>query len=427
MRTKKARNITVGLPPFGTKRNKEGYLCPLDDGAWLLPDGTWKAGKKGDETPVIGAVWRGYYECARRILELYVSGYGLARISKVMSEEGWAFRTRHGLPSPLETDDVRRVARNWIEYGGTVIGQQAKNRPAYAIEPNSIPIDPERAVFDVELLRRVGQIATERSYRQPDRGRNLPDRVYPLAGLVYCAKCDQLALQQNNPKLRSKLSGKGKSGTKLGSYRHRPGLECGCNHKQVYSPDLEEDFLRLCQILTVDEKSLTIMQNHALAILSAEHADEQAMIEQKATAIAKIERRIVAARSLFEDRDLEREEYLRRKEKLERDLAYWQNYTTETEQLNAQLTMCVDALTKIGHLWEGSNDENRRGIAHNLFEEIVYDLDMQRIVSFRLKEWADKFLIVRGTLYETRNERYEYTPDRNRTCASASGGPRSIP
>jgi hypothetical protein len=101
---------------------------------------------------------------------------------------------------------------------------------------------------------------------------------------------------------------------------------------------------------------------------------------------------------------------LRRKEKIERDLAYWQNYTTESEQLNTQLAMCVDALTKIAQLWQGSPDEDRRGIAHNLVEEIVYDLDKQRIVSFRLKAWADQFLIVCGTLYQSGNDGYGYAP-----------------
>ncbi len=149
-------------------------------------------------------------------------------------------------------------------------------------------------------------------------------------------------------------------------------------------------------------------------------------MEEKAAAIAKCERRLVAARHLFEVGDIGREEYLRRKVVIERDLAYWQNYTTETERLNSQLAMCVDAVTKISNVWENGTDEDRRGLAHTLFEEIVYDLDTQRIVSFQLKAWADQFLVLCGTLYEGGNEGYKYTPNRTRTCASASGGQRSI-
>ena len=40
-----------------------------------------------------------------------------------------------------------------------MIGQRAKDRPAYSIDPNEIALNPERAVFDIHLLRRVGEIA----------------------------------------------------------------------------------------------------------------------------------------------------------------------------------------------------------------------------------------------------------------------------
>lgn len=125
---------------------------------------------------------------------------------------------------------------------------------------------------------------------------------------------------------------------------------------------------------------------------------------------------------MFEEGDIDREEYLRRKQKIERETVYWQTFTTDSAKLNAQLAMCVDAVTRISSVWRNSDDDDRRGLAHNLFEEIVYDLDRQRIVSFRLKSWAERFLIVRGELYERGNDGYKYAPDRTRTCASTSGG-----
>lgn len=39
-------------------------------------------------------------------------------------------------------------------------------------------------------------------------------------------------------------------------------------------------------------------------------------------------------------------------------------------------------------------------MARNLFDFIVYNLDEQRIVDFRLKPWADRFLVLRAALYE---------------------------
>ena len=41
---------------------------------------------------------------------------------------GYAFRSRKGLPTPLETDDIRRITHNWVEYGGRVMDSHAKDR-----------------------------------------------------------------------------------------------------------------------------------------------------------------------------------------------------------------------------------------------------------------------------------------------------------
>src|SRR5690606_5362561 len=153
----------------------------------------------------------------------------------------------------------------------------------------------------------------------------------------YCAQCDQIAAQQNNPKLRSRLSGRSKTDNAGGSYRHRPGLECGCKHRQVHSSDLEADFLRLCQLLSVDESALTAMQNFAADMFVEQADSDRSMAEKKAAALAKCQRKLQAARHLYEEGDIDRDEYIRRKQQLDRELAYWQNYSTQTEKLNVQL------------------------------------------------------------------------------------------
>ncbi len=423
---KKAQNKTIGIPPFGTKRDSEGYLIPSDEGVWFIADGTWQAGKVGEEPPTPNSVWRGYFDCVHRILNLYIIGNASARICIIMREEGWAFRSRSGLPSILEKDDIRRVTKAWIEYGGIVIGRRAKDRPGYSINPDEIVLDEKRAVFDIALLTRVGQVDAERSIRQPHRGHNVAARVYPLAGLVYCAHCDNIAERNNNPTLRSRLIGKAKTAERKGSYRHRPGLECGSGRKQVYSADIEGDFIRLCQLLTLDDAAFAAMEHLVADMLNLDQASQDEMKKKRDVAIAKCRRRLDAARSLFEDGDLDREEYLRRKQHIEHELVQWQNYTTETETMSQQLAMCADAMTKLASLWSDSTDEGKRGLAHNLFEELVYDLDKQQIVDFRLKAWAEQFLILRGQLYEDGNWRYGYAPSRNRICAFASGGQRSI-
>jgi len=65
-----------------------------------------------------------------------------------------------------------------------------------------------------------------------------------------------------------------------------------------------------------------------------------------------------------------------------------------------ELAMCIDAVEKLHFIWEQSNDEDRQGFVRNLFEWVEYDLDARRITNFRLKSWADRFIILRGALYE---------------------------
>jgi hypothetical protein len=129
-------------------------------------------------------------------------------------------------------------------------------------------------------------------------------------------------------------------------------------------------------------------------------ADGLDLEAQKRAAIAKCYRRIEAARHLYEDGDLSREEYLRRKETNEREIAHWESRTTETEKVALELTLCLEAIDRINQLWDISDDEDKQGMVRNLFSYVVYNLDTQRIVDFRLKPWADRFITLRAALYD---------------------------
>ena len=54
--------------------------------------------------------------------------------------------------------------------------------------------------------------------------------------------------------------------------------------------------------------------------------------------------------------------------------------------------------------WHTANNIDRQAFAHSLFEEIVYDLDTRRIVSFKMKSWAESFLQLRVALAEMYGE-----------------------
>ncbi|TVR25366.1 MAG: recombinase family protein, partial [Anaerolineaceae bacterium] len=399
---RKRQGKTVGLPPFGTKRNKDGYLVLTDEGAWYMPDGSFVKGTP-DKSPDAGAMWRCYADAAERILRVYAeNSRGIDAIAYQMQIEGWPWRNRQGNPEPMEAADVRRVVANWPEYGGHVSQTRARERHPHDFPVESFHLDEDRAVFDLKLLYRVGQVRAERTIKHtaPNNGIKIHSHPYPLNGITYCYHCEQMALEQDNPKLRSRLGGKG--GAEKGRYRHKPGVKCGCTNRSVRREVYEDDFRRLLKLLTVKSDDIDIMTELSIQSLRASGvADGLDLEAQKRAAIAKCYRRIEAARHLYEDGDFSREEYLRRKENNEREIAHWESRTTETEKVALELTLCLEAIDKINQLWDISDDEDKQGMVRNLFSYVVYNLDTQRIVDFRLKPWADRFITLRAALYDS--------------------------
>ena len=131
--------------------------------------------------------------------------------------------------------------------------------------------------------------------------------------------------------------------------------------------------------------------------------DEHDIDACRRSAIALCKRKIDAAITLYGEGRISKDEYHRRIEQNEREIAHWEARTTETERIALELTMCIEAVNRMANLWEVSEDEDRRGMERNLFSYITYDLDTQRIVDFRLKPWADRFVTLRGGLYDENN------------------------
>lgn len=136
--------------------------------------------------------------------------------------------------------------------------------------------------------------------------------------------------------------------------------------------------------------------------------------KQKQEAIALCKRRIDAAINLYKDGEIARDEYLRIRETNEREIAHWEARTTETEQLAVELALCMEAVDKLAQLWDTASDEDKQGMARSLFESVVFDLDTRQIVDFRLKPWADRWLVLRAALYdETGVDRKPKSPQKD--------------
>ena len=269
-------------------------------------------------------MWRGYFDCCHEILQKFSEGKTNVQICDELTAEGYAFRSRKGLPTPLETDDIRRITHNWVEYGGRVMDSHAKDRRYEELDLASLAPDPERSLFEPRLLLEVANQLVARSKRHLGKGRRRSRRIYPLSSLVYCAHCEALAKQQGNESLRTRLI---LGSNQQRSYVHRAGINCGRTRRQVSREALEADFLDLVRQLTVDEELLDTMVQLASVLTSEVEADFD-ISGRRTAAIARCRRRLEAAKFLYADGEITREEYLKRKDKNEREIGHWQAYTT---------------------------------------------------------------------------------------------------
>jgi hypothetical protein len=77
--------------------------------------------------------------------------------------------------------------------------------------------------------------------------------------------------------------------------------------------------------------------------------------------------------------------------------------TSDLKQAALEFALCLETIEKLLTFWAIASDEDKQGMVRLLFKYIEYDLDIKRITDFRLKPWADKFVILRAALYQTEN------------------------
>jgi DNA invertase Pin-like site-specific DNA recombinase len=395
---------TVGIPPFGSVRNAEGYLQPSPYGAWVFPDGKAITGIIDEE--IDGTQWRGYYDCAYRILSIFVSSNkGRDKIAYQMNDEGWRFKDQKGNPRPLDSDDIRRVTSNWAEYGGVVTALRAKDRPGYTIELDKLVFNPERTIFPIDLLRQVAETLHERSFAQPDNGVRPETHSYALAGVLYCYHCDEAAKKLENPKLRTRLGSVGYP--REPHYRHREGRKCACKARSVLAVAIEGEVGRLLKLMMVNPEAVNRLVE---AAAQKEDRDEILDLEQeKQYSIARCKEVMNRAKKLYLQAELSDEEYDQiRTENLE-EIARWENRTQSITKRFLQMEKCAFMIESISEAWESGSEERRKEMVQSLFSEIVVDLDTRQITSFKFITWAEEFLVARATLLDL--EKQENQPE----------------
>jgi len=399
---RRARGISSGRPPAGTKRGEDKYLKPSNEGAWLMPDGSFVPGKEGDKPPSENAVWRGYYQCAERILRAYAieNRGGSQKIALLMRREGWPFRTDDGLPRRIQKDDTRRVIDAWPDYMGMVVGSRAKDRAEFfaSFDYDSLT-DTGRSVFPFELLIAVAMRFKERGTTAPRAGTHRKAKAYGLSQILYCAHCDRQALEHNDPTLRGRLQGWNQN-ERL-RYRHTSERSCGCQNLSVSLTYVEDEVGRLISLFALKPEHIPLLTEISTRTAFVGKDDSDTEFEQQKTReLARLKKSLENNLYLFRSGEIDQREYSRSKADAERQISYWESRTTETEKLGLELAACIRAISNLATVWMNGEDEERQALAQNVFEYIVFDLDEQQITDFRLKPWADRFLVLSAELHK---------------------------
>ncbi len=398
---RKRKGQSIGIPPFGTIRNKAGLLIPSPYGAWFMPDGTFQNGDDRNVPPHPEAVWRGYYQCAEYILQIYRDNlHGYLYIANKLNEERWTFRDRQGNPRSIKLDDVRRVTSAWREYAGLVLQGKARDRIACKMDnPTSILENATHAVFDLDLLRAVAVAQEQRSIVTNASKTRSEAHVFALSDLLYCACCEHEAGKHQNNRLRSRLTGWQRKG-KL-HYRHSESNVCSCHPKLVDAKQVEDDFAKLIGLLQIRPEMVDLMAELAIEshFNSLDGSNEVAFEEQKRVNISKHRLALKNIREMFKSGEMESEEYHRLKDDNERQIAQWESRTSDRQKIKLELTAAQGFINRLHEYWNVVTGEDKKLLAHSLFEKIVYDLTTKRIVSFKIKAWAEPFVQLRASLY----------------------------
>jgi DNA invertase Pin-like site-specific DNA recombinase len=405
---RKSKGVSIGLPPFGTVRDNNGYLVPSPEGYWIMPDGTYHKETR-DNRPEDAVTWRGFYEAAKRVLELYSQGNkGTTKIAEIMNAEGWIPYRRPKKNSETQKlpeftpDDIRRIKDNWAEYGGYVSNdkKRAKEQRAKIDDFDSIVLIEARSVFPLDLLYRVRDVIKDRSIETVDNGVSPTNYSYPLSGVLRCANCHRHSIEQDDPSLVTNLGGVFGNLEKPTRYRHTSRKTCGCKNKSVLAHIPESEVARLLAQLDISEEAFARLEEAAIA--EAKHhqnAEDEVDVEaEKREQIALCERKLRNLKILFADGEMEEREYRQRRSQIETEIQMWEAKASDVTQIYIEFAECAALLRNMSQMWSQASPEDKQGMTQNLFEWIAFDLDTHRITDLEFKSWIHRIITVQGEL-----------------------------
>ena len=301
---RRAQGLYCGLLPFGAMKGEDGVPVP-----------------NSDAHPGLAMSF-----------ELAAQGKSDREVAMALNEKGYRTAGNQG-NRPFSRDIIRGMFTNKFYLG-------------YLLDGNGGWMKGKHEAFiDGQLWNQAQEMRRRNATSTYTRCRS-ERKVCSLSGITYCWYC--------KGRIHVSFTKKGKR--RLGCYNRSKGWDCSQKSAllEVYEEQIEEYL-----------KTLHIPENYQEKILEAHHkleATYEDMGEEKTRLKARLER----LKDLYKWGDIAKEEYLKEREGIQRQLKTF----TSTGSRASTLGKLAEFLSSVVKAWKEANQEQRNKLARTLFQEI---------------------------------------------------------
>ena len=301
---RRAQGLYCGLLPFGAIKGENGVPLP-------------------DPSNHPGLVLA---------FELAAQGKSDRQVAMALNDKGYRTAGNQG-NRPFSKDTIRGMLTNRFYLGCLPDGDEGWIAAKHA------PFIDQQLWNQVQEMRQRNATSTHTRCRA---GR----RVCSFSGITYCWYC--------KGRIHVSFTKQGKP--RLGCYNRSKGWDCSQKSTllAVYEEQIEEYL-----------KTFYIPEDYQEKILEA-HRKLEATYVDTSEEQARLKGRLERLKDLYEWGDMGREDYLKEREVIQRQL----NAFTATESRVNTLDKLAEFLSSVARAWKEANQEQRNKLARSLFQEI---------------------------------------------------------
>ncbi len=293
-------------------------------------------------------------EAVHKAFSWYATGqHSDLRVAQALNDAGYLMVSKHQPHGgPFKKDTMTALLQNRF-YVGDVRQPDGTYRPG-----------KHEPIIDRDLFDRAQVVRRSKHHKGHASSPVRHAHVYVAAGIIYCASCGQPMRAQGAANRKPGYCDPNKA----------RGITCNTRHKSISEPDVERALHVAVSGLRLPDDWRTM----AVANLNVTGDDDARRVEGRRVALeSKLER----LKGLVKEGIIEPDEYRADKAKIDAEL----DALPIAKRADVDLDRAATLLDDMQTLWYAATVEERREIAHALFEGVWVDLDTRRDFHVQLK------------------------------------------